>query len=240
MENAPGQGSGQPGDTFPFSCPQLTQHRLTELLPAHKAFPVPSRSGHRASPPCHGSAKQRVAPAGAAGVVTPRSGPICRCLSLPAPYNILPSTNRGSCNVRARAGGRRAGVAPAQPALIGSGPCPTPGLWQAQGTFKPCPLLTAGPMTLLARCCFERTFARFPVIFYLGNVIPSPSGLSIELLLQWQRGATGCSSTARAARPGGDGGFNSAREGLTPPGVHRYREQQELELWQLPCSRSSG
>lgn len=39
--------------------------------------------------------------------------------------------------------------------------CPTPGLWQAQATFKPCPLLTAGPMTLLTRCCFERTFASF-------------------------------------------------------------------------------
>lgn len=97
----------------------------------------------------------------AAGDVVTRRSPICRCLSLPGPYNILPSTNRGSCNVRARAGGRLAGVAPAQPELIGSCPCPTPGLWQAQATFKPCPLLTAGPMTLLTRCCFERTFASF-------------------------------------------------------------------------------
>lgn len=165
-----GSALREPGDTFPFSCPQLTP--LTELLPAHKAFPrPPARAATTPVPPwgcisrqCQaGGVTKREAggdPPASGDVVTRRS-PICRCLSLPGPYNILPSTNRGSCNVRARAGGRGAGVAPAQPALIGSGPCPTPGLWQAQGTFKPCPLLTAGPMTLLTRCCFERTFASF-------------------------------------------------------------------------------
>lgn len=167
-----GSALREPGDTFPFSCPQLTPSQAHRAPASTQSLsPAPSESGHHASPPWGCISRQCQAESGtrrgaggdppAAGDVVTRRSPICRCLSLPGPYNILPSTNRGSCNVRARAGGRGPGVAPAQPALIGSGPCPTPGLWQAQGTFKPCPLLTAGPMTLLARCCFERTFASF-------------------------------------------------------------------------------
>lgn len=172
-----GSALREPGDTS--SRPQLIQpppHSPQSLSPA------PRERGHHASPPL-GQHFRRVPSAechqagGWPGDVVTRRSPICRCLSLPAPYNILPSTNRGSCNVRAKAGGLRAGVAPAQPELIGSCRCPTPGLWQAQATFKPCPLLTAGPMTLLTRCCFERTFASFFLLYFTSLMLsPAPPG----------------------------------------------------------------
>lgn len=118
---------GSLGTSSPSAASSSPSHRLAELLPApaERLSRVPSDSGHHANAPrgcisceCQAESVTRRGAGGdppAAGDVVTRRSPICRCLSLPGPYNILPSTNRGSCNVRARAGGRpaRGGSCPA-------------------------------------------------------------------------------------------------------------------------------
>lgn len=70
-------------------------------------------------------------------------------------------------------------------------------------------------MTLFVPCCFERAFADFPVTFYLGNSIPSPSGFSTALL----RPAAvpqGALAPLGPQTRGGPGGLVSAQLQLIP------------------------
>lgn len=86
-----------------------------------------------------------------------------------------PQTEAAETRARRRALAQH-GVSPAQALLIGSALGPTLGLWQAQGTLSPRPLLTASPMTWLPLHCSGRAFADFClVIFYLRNIVPGLS-----------------------------------------------------------------